>query len=74
MVAGFVKMFGVSFDYALNGISLANVTLYDRVLPVYMPKDRDGSGGTPGAKDEPVRADDPKNRDVVKAIIGGYKF
>lgn len=73
-MAGFVKTFGVSFDYALNDISLANVIMYDRVIPAYVPKDRDGHGGTPCTKDELVRADDPKNRDMVKAIIGGYKF
>nr|DAK53330.1 MAG TPA: hypothetical protein [Caudoviricetes sp.] len=48
--------------------------MYDRVLPAYIPKDRNGSGGETGAGDSPVMADDPKNRDMVKAIIGGYKF
>lgn len=73
-MAGFVKTFGVTFDYALNGISFANVIMYDRVLPAYIPKDRNGSGGETGTRDNPIRADDPKNRDMVKAIIGGYKF
>jgi hypothetical protein len=48
--------------------------MYDRVLPAYIPKDSNGSGGGTGAGHSPVRADDPKNRDMVKAIIGGYKF
>lgn len=73
MIAGFVKAFGVTFEYALNEVSYANMVLYGATLPSYgdlkdgkQKKDKDGN--------DIIRADDPKNKELVKAIIQGYKF
>lgn len=73
MIAGFVKAFGVTFDYALHEVSYANMVLYGATLPSYgdlknKKEDKDKNG------DEIIRADDPKNKELVKAIIHGYKF
>ena len=53
-------------------MSYQNFLLYSVVIPSY--------GGTEDKKKknrdngEIIRADDPKNKDLVKAIINGYKF
>lgn len=76
VVAGFVKTFGVPFDYVLYELSYANLVLYDRVLPTYISKRDKKKGGkklTCGTMDSPIRADDPRNKDLVRAIIKGYK-
>lgn len=72
MIAGFVKAFGVSFEYALNEISYANMILYGATLPSYGDIKKDKKKDKNG--DEIIRADDPKNKELVKAIIHGYKF
>ena len=74
-VAGFVKTFGVSFEYALYEISFANLLLYSSTLPSYeLDKEGKKGNGKKRGKGEVVNGDDPKNKDLVKAIIGGYKF
>lgn len=70
MIAGFVKGFGVDFEYALHGISYANMVLMGATLPSYGGKkeEKDKNGN------DIIRADDPKNKDLVKAVIKGYKI
>lgn len=57
-------------------ISYANMVLYGATLPTYggskTDKKKGGSGKT--ESDQIIRADDPKNKELVKAIINGYKF
>ena len=75
MIAGFVKAFGVSFEYAVNEVSYVNMVLYGATLPSYGDLKADkkkGKGVTIG--DEVIKADDPKNRELVRAILRGYKF
>lgn len=70
-MAGFVKAFGCSFDYVLHEISYANVILYSATLPSYDNARKDKKEA--GTKENPIKADDPKNRDLVLSIIRGYK-
>lgn len=68
VIAGFVKGFNVSFEYALHDISYANILMYSSTLPSY-----DFDKGKRG-KQEAVNGDDPKNREEVLSIIRGQKF
>ena len=70
-MAGFVKGFGVSFEFAVHEISYENLALYNATLPSYDNKKDKGELGT---KERPIKADDPKNKDLVRAIIRGEKF
>lgn len=65
-------------------MSYVNLVIYCATLPDYTPKEhKSGEMGKArrvgrkrgGSENEKIiRADDPKNRDLVKAVIGGYKF
>ena len=63
----------MSFEYALFNISFANLLLYSSTLPSY-ELDKEGKKGNGKEKGDVVNGDDPKNKDLVKAIIGGYRF
>lgn len=73
-MAGFVKAFGVTFDFALYEVSYSNIMMYCATLPTYNSKSSDKDDKRSGSKQKTVQADDPKNRELVRAIIGGYKF
>ena len=45
--------------------------MYSATLPTFGGK-KDGKKSNDG--NEIIRADDPKNKELVKAIINGYKF
>ena len=64
MIAGFVKTFGVTFDYALYNISYTNLIMYSATIPSYDSGER--------KKQDIVKADDPKNKDKVHSIIEGF--
>ena len=38
MVGGFVKYFGVAFEYVLYEMSWANIQMYNASIPDYSPK------------------------------------
>ncbi len=61
----------MSFDYALHQISYENFLLYSAAIPSYGGKKKTNKEGK---SNEVIKADDPKNKDLVKAIINGYKF
>jgi hypothetical protein len=61
----------VSFEYALYEISYENFLLYSAAIPSFKAKAKTKNGGK---NNEIIKADDPKNRELVKAIIQGYKF
>lgn len=68
MIAGFVKTFNVTIDYALYDISYANMLLYMSTIPDYhMKTDKDGKK----KNQEHIDADDPANRDKVNKILFG---
>lgn len=48
-MAGFVKNFNVTFDYALNEVAFVNLILYTRTLPSY-DFDKDKKNGHNAAK------------------------
>lgn len=57
-------------------LSYANLVLYNDVLPVYDPKARGKEGGASaplGTKDNPIKADDPNNAQMIRDIIKGYR-
>lgn len=66
-----MKYYRVTFDYALHQISYENFLLYSAAIPSYSVKRKTDKEGRTS---EVIKADDPKNRDLVKAIINGYKF
>ena len=72
-MAGFVKSFGVSFDYVLYDLSYVNLLMYSSTLPSY-ETGKKGKNGGESEEQEVVRADDVKNRENVLAIIRGQKF
>jgi len=57
----------------LHGISYENLLLYSAAIPSFggkkSKKDKKGKD-----KGEIINGDDPRNKDLVKAIIQGYKF
>lgn len=55
-------------DYVLYDMSYANTVMYGAVLPSYKHGRKKGGG-----KGEPVRADDPKNRDKVKQLLDTFR-
>lgn len=66
----------MTFDYALHEISYANVLMYCSTLPSYdFDSDKKGKGkGKGGKSDKVFKADDPRNREAVLAIINGKTF
>lgn len=71
-MAGFVKGFGVSFDYALYDLSYVNMITYTATLPTYDSDKDKGRKGRP-EKQERIKADDPNNKDRVHAFLAGLK-
>jgi hypothetical protein len=65
-VAGIVKGFNFSLDYVLYEMSYANIIMYGSVLPSYNSRQKDSEG-----RADVIRADDPKNRNIVKKILFG---
>ena len=63
----------MTFEYALYEMSYENFLLYSAAIPSYNIKKKGGKDGQI-EKDKVIKADDPKNKDLVKAIINGYKF
>lgn len=63
----------MSFDYVLHEISYENLLLYSAAIPSYDAKKSDKQEKEKG-KGEIINGDDPRNKDLVKAIIQGYKF
>lgn len=62
----------MTFEYALHQISYENFLLYSAAIPSYgVTKKKTNKDGK---SNEVIKADDPKNKDLVKAIINGYKF
>lgn len=61
----------MSFEYALYEVSYENFLLYSAAIPSFKTKEKTKNGGK---NNETIKADDPKNRELVKAIIQGYKF
>lgn len=55
----------------LYELSYANLALYNSVLPTYRSK-KDAKGEL-GTKENPLRADDPKNNQLIRDIIKGYR-
>ena len=62
----------MSFDYALYEISYTNFLLYSAAIPSYGGAKNKTKNG--GKDNDIIKADDPNNKDLVKAIINGYKF
>lgn len=61
IVAGYVKQFNCSFDYAIYEVSMANIQLYSAVIPAYISKEeREG---------ETVDMDDPRNSFILDNLI-----
>ena len=60
-MAGVVKSFNVSFEYALYEMSFANVMMYCSTLPTYDGKAHSGAVA--------VNADDPSNNYILDKII-----
>lgn len=58
MVAGIVKNFNVSFDYALYEMSMVNVQMYNAVLPSYDDEKQEKPKNV-------IDANDPKNQSKV---------
>lgn len=69
VVAGVVKGFNVSFEYALYDLSYQNMILYTATLPTYDSKEKKNRGG----KQERIKADDPRNRDRVHSFLANLK-
>lgn len=65
-MAGVSKSLGLTIDYVLHEMSYANLNLYSASLPTYRKPDKDGRRG---GKEQTIRADDPKNRDLVRDFI-----
>lgn len=64
------QRYGWTFREVVWGISFANLQLLmaDQIRTIF------SSPGGKKASSQVINADDPKNRDLVKAIIQGYKF
>lgn len=63
----------MSFEYVLYDLSYENLLLYSAAIPSYGAK-KDDKQRQGKAKGEIINGDDPRNKDLVKAIIQGYKF
>lgn len=62
-MAGVCKSYNLTFDYVIHELSYENLMMYSAVLPTYeSPKDKNK---------EVVDADDPANREKLRAIIRG---
>jgi hypothetical protein len=61
-----VTEFHLSMDYVLHEMSYANLIMYNAIIPSY-----NYDGDTDGEGKDVIRADDPKNRDIVKKILFG---
>jgi len=67
LVAGIAKSYNLTPDYVLHEMSYANIALYSSVLPSF-----DDETDKTNKKGEPIiKADDPKNRDLVHSILFG---
>lgn len=66
VVAGAAKALEQSIDYVLNEMSYANMLLYTACLPTYHKPDKEKEE-VPDT--DIIRADDPKNRDILRKII-----
>lgn len=64
-MAGAVKGFGFSVEYALYDISYANLILMGATLPTYDSKAKDGNHGD----GDIINAEDPRNREKVRQIF-----
>lgn len=67
VVAGAAKALEQPIDYIINEMSYANMLLYTASLPTYQKTDKGENKGKPDT--DIVRADDPKNRDIVRKMI-----
>lgn len=64
------KAFAVPFKYVLYEVSYANLILYSASLPTYGGGEgKDKKKGRKGAEEEILWADDPKNKERVKAFF-----
>ena len=63
-MAGISKSYNLTPDYVLHEMSYANISLYSSVLPSY--DDETGDKG-----ERVIKADDPKNKDLVNSILFG---
>lgn len=59
----------MTFDYVLYDMSFANFMLYGAVIPS-TDYDRDGKDDS---REEVIRVDDPKNRDMVMQLISNMR-
>lgn len=64
-MAGAVKGFGFSVEYALYDISYANLILMGATLPTYDSKAKDGRSGG----EDIIDAEDPRNKDKVRQFF-----
>ncbi len=65
-----VKALGLTVDYVLHEMSYANLHLYSASLPTYTPKKRnDKHRGSDSGDDRVIKADDPRNRHLVRQVL-----
>lgn len=69
VVAGVAKALGLRIDYVLNDMSYANLNLYSASLPTYRKAQKDKQQGSINDKQDIIKADDPKNRELVRQFI-----
>lgn len=65
VVAGFVKSYGVTFDYVLYRLSYANLMLYNSVLPVYNSDKKSDS-------DKVYNCDNKEEAEKARRFLLGY--
>lgn len=66
MIAGVVKAFNLTIDYALYDLSYANLILYSASLPSYKsPKDKEA----PTNNDEVINGDDPARQAEIDKLF-----
>lgn len=73
-MAGTAKAYNLTPEYVLYEMSYVNTLMYGSVLPSYDPdRKKDKKKGRNGKPQEVIKADDPANRDKVRAFLKSIK-
>ena len=71
MIAGIAKSYCLTPDYVLYEMSYVNVLMYGAVLPSYKSYKKEKTNET--NNHHVVKADDPRNKDILKAFFKTIK-
>lgn len=67
IIASVAKSYNLTFDYVLDNMTMANMTMYSAVLPNYSYNGNKSSKSD--ENEDIINADDPKNKEMVNKIL-----